>query len=392
MVIFYLIALVPILIGAFLWYKNKEICWQEWLIGSVVSLGLAGIFNLVAVLNIHSQTKDTETWSGYLTQVEYHPRWVEEWIQIHTEIYACGTDSNGNTTYCTRTYTTIEHTTHPEHWEAERYFGVVSDSVDISQSLYNEIKYKFGNGIFDGGKQRMWHGGSFDGGDNNIYATQNETKFTYPAVINKSFENRIKATPNLFQFTKASTNLNIYSYPKNDTWNKSDRLLGTSFVLIDNFKFDQMNARLGSKKLVNVVFAGYGNKDAIYGQYQQAKFLGGKKNDLVLCFGGGSRTNKANWSFVFGWSEKEIVKRNLETILLNNPINDDILPLIEEEISKNYLIKDWKKFDYIRIQPKTWVYFVYIILVLIIQTGLWIYFHNNEFSKMWGTGIDRYWK
>src|SRR5438445_641108 len=112
MYIFYILALLPIIIGAILWYKSKEICWQEWAIASGIALFIALIFNLFAILSIHLKTSDTETWSGYVTEVQYHPAWVEQWEEAHTETYACGTDSKGNTEYCTRTYYTTEYDHH----------------------------------------------------------------------------------------------------------------------------------------------------------------------------------------------------------------------------------------------------------------------------------------
>jgi hypothetical protein len=378
MAIFYIFAVVFAFIGLLLWWKNPNITHQEYLIGSVVAFGLAVMFNIIAVANIHSQTSDFETRSGRVTQVEHWPSFVERWIETHTERYACGRDSKGNTTYCTRTYTTTEYDTHPERWYANRNFGKYDDSDGISEQLYNEIKIHFGEKVVNGGKQSYDHNGNLNSGDDTRYVTANDTGFIYPATITTSFENKIKASPNIFQFTKVPTNLNsrLFDWPTNPEWTHSDRLMGTARV-INQFKFDQMNSRLGPIKRVNVIIIGFGNLDPIYGQYQQAKWIGGKKNDLVLTYTGGYSNTPAKTAFVFGWTESEMVKRNLSTILLKNPINDSILPLIEQEINKNYQIKDWSKFNYLTIYPKTWVYYVYFILICVSQIGIYLYFHNN---------------
>ncbi len=126
---------------------------------------------------------------------------------------------------------------------------------------------------------------------------------------------------------------------------------------------------------------GFGDKGEEYGQYQQSKFIGGKKNDLVICFGGGNKTNHAAWCYVFGFTEKELVKKNLQTILINNSINNDILDKIELEIRKNYTIKDWHKFDYIKIQPNPVIYLWYIGLMIIIQFVLYVVFNQNSLIK-----------
>lgn len=384
MIIFYLFALVFAVIGLIMWWKNDQITKEEFWIGAGTALGLAIIFNIIAVLNIHSKTSDLETWSGRVERVEHHPEWVEQWEEMHTESYACGTDSKGNTTYCTRVYYTTEYDTHQEHWEAARDFGKYQDTIWISESLYNKIKVLFGNEIENGGKQPYHHGGRFYKGDNKIYATYDRKNFLYPCTVEKSFSNKIKATPNLFQFVdiKPGVSNSLYSWPNNPDWETSDRLKGNASKLIKILEFDKFNSRLGSLKGVNVILVGFGeDSDPMLGQYQQAAWLGGKKNDLVVCFGGGSKTNPAKWAYTFGWTESELVKRNLDTLFLNNPINEKLLDLMDKEIRHNYQIKDWHKFDYITIRPEGWVYWVYFGLITITQVILYLVFHNNDNSK-----------
>lgn len=125
---------------------------------------------------------------------------------------------------------------------------------------------------------------------------------------------------------------------------------------------------------------GFGNVPSDYGHYQEAKWIGGKKNDLVICFGGVIKTNAPQWVYVFGWTEQALVKQNLQTLVLQHPINDDIIPLISAEVSKNYVIKDWHKFDYITIEPPAWSYVAYFLVMLITQAGLYIYFHVKNFD------------
>jgi hypothetical protein len=80
------------------------------------------------------------------------------------------------------------------------------------------------------------------------------------------------------------------------------------------------------------------------------------------------------------------VKKNLQTILLQNPINDSIIPLIAAEVNNNYVIKDWHKFDYISIDPPTWSYWVYFIFMTLTQGGLYYFFRVNEYGKDDGIG------
>lgn len=374
---FYLFALIPVAVGAYLFYKNNTIVWGEWLGGAAAAFVIAGVMHFVA---IRGMTDDIETWSGHITKVSHHPEWVEHWVETHRETHTTGSGKNKQT--YTRTWTTDEYDTHSEHWIAHRDFGSLTDEIQIEESIFISLSKKFGGRVFTDGQQSLNHSnGRKYKGDRNIYSVNNDKGYISPVTFNKRFENRVKATPTVFSFVTVPTNINVHPWPVNDDWMKSDRLLGTASILVDTYKFDCMNSLLGPRKKVNVIMVGFVNEGPEYGQWQQAKWIGGKKNDLVLCFGGASTKKKADWSYVFGWTENELVKKNIQSILMNNPINNDILPLITEEINQNYTIKDWSKFDYITIQPPVWSYWVYIILLGITQTGLYIWFHSNEFTK-----------
>jgi hypothetical protein len=258
-------------------------------------------------------------------------------------------------------------------------FGEIDEEKDISLQLFNEIKANFGNVIEDGGKQSSSHGGHFDGGDNNIYRAPNKTGYLYPVTTTRHFENRIKAAPTVFSFVKVPTNVPVFNWPNNPNWMVSDRLIGEARISI--LEFDRMNARLGPSKFVNVIFINFGNKDRSIAEYQRAKFVGGKKNDIVICYGQDGTNGISGWAACFGWSNSEICKRNLETTILTNPINNDILPLIEKEIRSNYVIKDWDSFSYISIEPPLWSYIVLISVMILTQAGFWLWANINEFTK-----------
>jgi hypothetical protein len=359
--IFYILAAIPVGIGAIMWCRSREVCWQEWVGGSAAGFILAIAFHL---LSISGMTGDTETWSGQIVSVTHHPRWVEEYQQMHTRTVSCGKD-------CTTTeiYYTTEYRTHPEYWSAATS---IPNDHDISLPMFLEIRGKLG-GFVD---VEQPHKSGFYSGDRNVYVTRNRTGYIYPVTAKFSFENRIKAAPTLFSFAKVPTNVTVYAYPENNDWMKSDRLIGTARATIDLTEFDRMNARLGPRKKVNVIMVGFGNRGIDAAEWQRCKWIGGKKNDLVLCYGG-LNVGKPTWSKVFGWSDGEICKRNLETILLQNEPSTTVLPKIEAEIIRGYKIKDWSAFDYITIEPPTWSYWVFAIVLCVAQAGFWYWAHRN---------------
>jgi hypothetical protein len=358
MIFLYLIAFIPVIVGIVLYICRKDVIWLEWLGSTIIAFLCSAIIHMIVIFGMCG---DVEIWSGQISRAVHYPRWVEEYTQVHTS-----TDSKGNT----RVWTTQEHKTHSEHWDAETTIG---DDHNISKTFFNEIVNNFNNLTVE-----KPHKSGFDSGDPNIYVAYNKSGYVYPITGRRSWNNKIKASPSVFSFAKVPKNIPVFEYPLNNDWLKSERLLGN--VPINLLEYDRMNSRLGSHKRVNVIIVCFGNKDSSIAKWQQAKWIGGKKNDLVICYGGQKNT-QAEWVFCFGWTEKELVKKNIETIFLGNKIDNNIIPKIEQEIKNSYLIKDWSKFDYITIYPPTWSYYVLIFLMIVSQFGFWYWALGNEYGK-----------
>jgi len=364
---FYAFAFLPLLIGAGIWFKSREVTWWEWLIGAASGFVMAVIFHLIAAAGM---TGDIETWSGKVVKATHHPRWVERYTT--TETYTTGSGKNKQT----HTRLVTKYRTHPEHWTCAANYGSSSDGWRISRTKFDEIARIFGKGSHVVTTERPWKSG-FSSGDRNIYVAYNKIGTVIPVTMWKRWENRVKAAPSVFSYVKVPEGTAVWEYPENKNRFASDRLLGFAKSDIPLIAWDMMCTRLGPAKKVNVIMVGLDGTSGL-GHYQEAAWIGGKKNDLVLCYGPG-------WSYVFGWTEQEIVKRNLETIMLEHmdgrKMKANVIPLIEEEIKKNYVIKDWSKFDYISIEPPLWSYIVFIIVMVLVQIGAYIGFHMNESKR-----------
>lgn len=361
MYVFWLVAVVPILAWLVLWAKHEEVVFWEAAVSAGVALLLAGMFQWMAIVGM---TGDVETWSGEISSTTHHPKWVEKYTRHHSS----GSGKNR------RTWTTTHYRTHSEHWTAET---TVDTKHEITESFFGQSRARFKNYTTEQPVK-----GGFYSGDRNIYVCYNRAPYCYPVTRLASWENRIKAAPSVFSFAKVPTNVLTHPWPENPNWLESERLVGTARNLISLSEFDQMNTRLGPMKKVNVIMVGFVNEGPEHGQYQQARWIGGKKNDLVICYGGATTKEKPRWAYVFGWTDKEIVKQNLQTLILNEGVSTKVLPQIEEEIRRSYVIKDWSKFDYITIEPPTWSYWVYFIVVGTVQVILFIVFSRNSIAKV----------
>jgi hypothetical protein len=381
---FYVFAVIPFLVGGVMWALGKKVVWSEWLGGTAIGFVMAGIFHALAM---YGQTDDIETWSGQLTSGRHYARWQEYYEEAiyknvpckHTEYY---TDSNGKrkSRKAHMSDRVFSHWEGRKRWHDDRY--KVNSNIDTSHSIGHDDFYaiaKSWGGVktVPGDRRTGEHNSKMIGGDPNDYTTSN-TGFVWPVTKLVHFENKIKATPTTFSYAKVPETIKVFPYPKNDEPFKSDRLLGSA-TLVNLFAFDQMNARLGPKKRVNVILIGFGDKDSMMAQWQEAAWVGGKKNDVVICFGG--LNHSPTWARAFGWTEKKECLRQLESIVLEKGVTTDVLPLLEEEITRSYVLKDWKKFDYIRVPAPVWSVVTYLVVALAAQTIFWWWAHANEFTK-----------
>lgn len=376
MLFFYAVAMLPLLIGIYLWYKNQEVIWWEWVIGSVLGFVMAGLFHVIA---IQAQCRDHEILSGKIKFATHHPKWVSR-HKVDDYITETYTDSNGGIhTRQVKVGFHYEYRNHPEHWTCELYFGTYAGTMtqEIEQGFFLQISDKF-----CGGKLTTidpWKPG-FHSGDPNDYRAENKTGFLYPVTCRKSFQNRIKASPSLYSYAPVPKDVKVFPYPScRDTF-ASDRLIGTAKKTINLMEWDRMCSRLGPIKKVNLILIGFGDASSDIAHYQEAAWIGGKKNDLVMCYGGKDHLNPS-WSYVFGWSDKSIVKINLQNILIRHAIDTDIIPAIENEVYRNYEIKEWGDFKYLQVEPPKWSYWVYLLVAGLAQSGFWWWARNNPFGK-----------
>lgn len=384
MVWLYIIAFVPCLIGLGLYLYSHSVHIAEWAIGSVVAFIMAGTAHLII---FNADLMDRETWSGQIITVRQYSAWQEyyEYAVYRTEVrHGTRSVSDGKGGSRTESYTyTVEvfdhweptSRWHKEHWVA---FSNIDTQYPISKHDYALMANAFGGDHAEPGDRKTFeHNSRMMGGDPNDWVANNRTGVIFPVTKSVLFANRLKKNSGtLYDMAEVPKDLvpELFVYPKNENPWKSERLLGKAAEKISILKWDQMNARLGPTKQVNLVLVDFADKDSSYAEYQRALWRGGKKNDLILMVGD-------SWSRVYGWTEEEMVKRSIEEILINNPLNDEIIPLIEEQVRLHYKLVPWKKFDYIPTQPTALHIIIYLIFVTATQIGIYLYFHNNEMDK-----------
>lgn len=371
MFLLYIFCLLPILVGLILVFvTNGEVSWKEWLIGAGCSFIVAGSIHYYS---FHSQVGDYETWSGKITQAVFVPKWHEYYEEAiyKTEYYYSGTGKN-RTRHSRQVFS---HWSPRSRWHSASWiaYSNINTSYDITQQKYEYFVKKFGNELKErGDRTTMEHNSRMISGDPYDYKTYLKDGFVEPITDVRYFENRIKATPSVFNFVKVGDNIPIFPYPENKNPWISNRVMGITFKTISTRLWDEMCARVGPIKRVNVIIVGFDSRETMMAEWQKAKWLGGKKNDLVLTYG-------PKWAKVFGWSESDICKKNIESILLQNTINNDIIPLIEKEIYDNYKKREFTEdFAYLQVEPSSKSWILFIFLMIITQALLYVGFHHTD--------------
>lgn len=212
-----------------------------------------------------------------------------------------------------------------------------------------------------------------------------------PASSVNLFTNYVKASPDtLFKRNEDYSQFDdiLPEYPKVYDYYRYQRVLNHSGVSLAYVK--QLNdilnmdlRKMGSEKEVNIIVVFANTDDPSYRYALESKWLGGKKNDVVIIVGVTDAPNVA-WTDVmtFGLNSgneylRTVINDRLNKITLDNPttFRDIIVPAIREHFKR----KSMEDFEYLKDQfdPPAWAWTAAIILSLIASIGLTIYFKDN---------------
>jgi hypothetical protein len=368
----YIIALIPIVVGFAFWIKTKEVVLWEWALSSVIAVISVAVMN--AAVYCH-EVGDDETWSGVALRAKYVPRWVEEYTELVSY-----SDGDGHT------HTTVEtrYRTHPETWHV---MTTLTDDQEIDRGAYDSLTVKWGKP-----KAVTGYRPGYYSGDHHDYITAYTSgKPVVPVSENRRWSNRLRAADTMFEFERVdkvrAKAEGLYEWPKSDYLWQSNRLLGHC-ENISPYGLDLLNAVLGPAKEANVIIIGFGDCDKSKAVLQQAYWQGGKKNDIVICYG-------KTWAYAFGWSYDNKVFRDLETAVMDYKadharLDDAVLARFKTIIWSEYKRRNWADFDYIALTPPWWSYIVTIFVMLVTQAVYYWWAFTNDYGKCTTVGHHIY--
>lgn len=211
-----------------------------------------------------------------------------------------------------------------------------------------------------------------------------------PVAKTHYFVNYIKAVPeSLFrahQELVGKFDNMIPNYPNNiyDIY-RVDRAISVGVSVPDLKEWNQdisnMLRKLGPQRQANVIVLFVNTADQSYLHALEGKWIGGKKNDIIVLIGTTSYP-KMDWVAISSWTDKALFKVQLrdDIFALGNIDRASIIKAIETNTMKTFERKQMKDFEYLKtnISPPFWVLTLAIILGIIASLGCSYAFYRNN--------------
>ncbi len=371
----YAIALIPVVIGAVLWLSSRRITFDEWMRGSLIGFAVAVGFHFYTLT---FPALDVEMWSGKVINAVHRPERM------------------------TRSKKGSDPKTYDECWYATVDLGDEEERLQISQAQFDALCVRLGASQLTPVRAP----GDFVG-DSNNYVAMNYSDVFIPAYTLRSFENRARIDVSVHSYGVPPEGVSLFDHPaevstmpllgylavrlvtRNDPsepipvelqcfdWRSSKRLIGRAAKDYNLSEWDRLCAELGPTKKVNLIMIGF-DGDSMLAHWQESKWMGGKKNDLVLCYGPPTDTGTPAWTYCFGSTEDELVKRNLESLLLSSPPGDGLLAKIRDQVSANYDQKEYPALGYFDVPPPPSAIPTLVMVMILVQGGFWLWAFTNR--------------
>lgn len=358
-----LIPVVTTLILLFFFHHRTK--WWEFAIPFAASLLLVGICKLIAG---QIGLKDMEVWNHWVVDVRYYEPW-DEYIHRTCSYTTCS--GSGKDQTCTTHYYDCSYVAyHPEYWAV---VDSGENTFEISQEKYRSLVKKFEVQPFFVELNRNYH--SYDG---NMYkAPWSGTVATLePDNISYSYANRVQAARSVFNYETVTEEqakvLGLFEYPKVSTFDYPSVLGNCGDNTKEaNAKLRYWNAVLGHAKELRMWMLCTASKDPNFGRQQEAYWVGGNKNEVVVILGDG-------WTHVFSWTDSKTPLVEIRNYAAENRDPLLVADFMADKLASGFVRKHFEDFDYLTIEPPTWYIVLTFCLVVLLNGGVSYFVIVNE--------------
>jgi hypothetical protein len=334
----YLALLVPLAITfGFYLYKKHEFTWWEFFIPMASVLVMIVVSKLIID---YSSVHFTEYWGSTITSV-YEEEPYNYWKhQTCTRSYPCGTDSKGNTKWCTETYDcSHQEDVGPSWWAVTN----LNERFGITEKQHDELVLQFktkkrvvdshdnyaprDHAVSSNGTKFQ---GKIVGNTSYVYQTiwsgDDNTRKAY--VSEHSYVNKIKATDlSIFNIKMVKEeevdSLGLFRYPKYEGGGLFSYTQGLDYPTIlggnvskeTQEKFKRLNGKFGVSNELRLWVLVFENKPISTAMYQENYWVRGNMNELVICIG--KKGDEILWSHAFSWSLSDALTASVKNKVMD---------------------------------------------------------------------------
>lgn len=350
---FFVLLLASALVSAvtyFLWRKitHVELLWQ---------IGVQVIVVAVSVAIVsYSSKADTEVWSGRVTGKEQKYVSCQHSYQCNCITTSCGKDCT--TTICQTCYS------HDNDWDWNVYtsLGEVIEIQRIdSRGEYTPPRWEQ---AYVGEPTATPH----------VYANYikaaPDTLFRRQGLIEKYAKTLPEYPEQNYDYYRATRFLSDLrgSWQTYTTWNSA---------------VAELNADVGHSKQANIIVLLTSKKSRDWAEALEEKWLGGKKNDIVVIINDNDNAGPPEWVTVLAWTTAEIFKVRLrDELLVANNVQDVnvVMPIIKNNIVKYFKRKPMADFEYLAgtINPSMTAWLLTFIVSVFASLGITFFIHRRN--------------
>jgi len=361
-------------------FFRKQTVWFEYLFLLVPSIII--YFALRAII-VSIEESSTEYIGGYATSISHYDAW-DEWVhKTCTRRIPCGS-YEGHVRYTTVTYDCSHRVYHPE-----KYVITDNDNVshDITKAEYVKIAKEWGTQMLMQDMHRKYY--TIDG-DMQYYKWDNNKNTVYDFTYPHTYKNKVKVSKSIFNFEdiseKDTKKLGLYDYPEIYDRYKQDYVLGYNTLSKNDSGrkyINYINAVYGPKYQFRTYILIFKNKDISISEKQKSYWVGGNKNEFIICIGIDSTSNKIKWANAFSWCDKPSLEIYTEQFLSGQDSLNiyRIADFLSKKVPTLWKRKEFKDFDYIGIELKYWQYILILVIITLYNIGCSIYVIKNNFKN-----------
>lgn len=387
----YFAIIIPILLVTYLLiFHRKKIVWWEIILPFVVTIITISICQFVAY---KSAISDVE-YLGHMVVKAVHEEPMA-YDSTCTETYACGTDSEGNTTWCTRSYPCVRDASRETYFVLDNgdSIGIDLETYNKYESLWKKYHYKKGVRVIEGE-----HGDKYNRpGYGSVHECEWNGKIenSVPVSERTHYDNFIQASKSLYNPRDISErelqNYKLFDYPKGNGENPiiaaDDKMVYPMALKRLQYANGWLNTTMGGMKKVRLWVLMYRNQPAEIAEMQKVYWKNGNKNEFIIMLNVDDNYN-LTWFDIMTWSEKEdtkILVRNYIAPLrgkrLDNQTMTNFAVFLQDTIQKSYLKPSFKKYSYLNIPPSMTAIVISWIIVLLVCVGTGFFVILNDIDN-----------